>query len=139
MKKAGDIAKDLNPKALSTDFKGPKPKTGPEADAMNELFGLIAIECPFFFPKNDDDLTRKKNMWIGGLARYDKNTRMAALGDAVKGVMGKGGPSLGEFIKLCGGQHRPELSMRQRLLPAPEAKKEVVQTEMGKMRAMLNK
>ena len=137
VKSAMDIAKGLNPKALSQDFNEPKKKAGPEADAMNELFGLIALECPFFLRLSDDDLTRKKNMWIGGLAKYDRKTRMTALGNAVKGVMSKGGPSLGEFIKLCSNQHRPELAGKPKLLPAPEPSATVREEHLAKMKDLL--
>ena len=142
MKRVDQITTGLDPsKALSTGFAAPKQRTGPEADAMDILFAQIALEWREFITwLSDDDLTRMKSMWINGLAKYDQATRNEALGKAIKepnAVQSKRGPTLGEFIRLCKTEHRPELSWKQRLLPAPEAKKEVVQTEMDKMRVML--
>lgn len=125
IKNVSDIAKGLDPsKALSTGFSAPKVREGPKADAITELFGLIALEWrEFIVWLSDHDITRTKNMWSDGLDKYDKQTRMMALSRAIKtpeAVKSSRGPTLGEFLKLCRDQHRPELKGKQKLLPAPE-------------------
>lgn len=137
MKRVDEIVNNLNPKALSTSFQEPEALDGPKEKAIKKMFSVMALNYPFFLPKNISDVTRKINLWVIGLDRYSEETRQIALNAVMTTIDNKGGPNVTEFIKLCSSQHRPELSTKQRLLPAPEAKKEVVQTEMDKMREML--
>ena len=119
MKKVSDIANSLDQKALSTSFREPKKMEGPKADAIKKMFSVMALNYPFFLPKNIDDVTRKIELWVIGLDRYSEETRQIALNTVMTTIDNKGGPNVTEFIKLCSSQHRPELSMAQRLLPAP--------------------
>jgi len=134
MKRVDEIVKNLPSKVSEADFAAPKKSEGPKAEAIKDLFEIMAINYPFFLPQSDDDLTRKISMWVAGLDRFDYATREKALNDVMRTVTDKGGPTIGEFAKLCSSQHRPELSMKQRLLPAPAPDASVREKYMEIMR-----
>ena len=138
MKKVDQIITGLDQqKALSTSFQEPEKKDGPKEKAIKKMFGVMAINYPFFLPKNISDVTRKIELWVIGLDRYSEETRQIALNTVMTTIDNKGGPNVTEFIKLCSSQHRPELSMKQRLLPAPPPDASVRIAEMAKMKEKL--
>ncbi len=90
----------------TNDFKAsPEPRKASYSDdekkQMDMTFSLLALEYPYFMPKSDDDLRRKRAMWIKLLRPYDTETRGKALEKTLKHMQNKGGPSVSEFMNFC--------------------------------------
>jgi len=115
----------------SKESKGPPDTSVIE---MNYLFGVLAIEYPFFMPKADADLVRKRNMWISLLRPYDRKQRMVSLEKCLKFYTAKGGPSVGEYLKLL---KVDPAHKNYKALPAPDANKDKQANEMDKIRNIL--
>ena len=112
-----------------------KPKQSEmEIKAMDYLFELLTLEYPFFTPKVDQDLNRKRAMWISMLRPINQERRTIALQKVLKHITAKGGPNISEFLSFCKTE---EAHKDYRRLPAPEAKASVANAELDKMRARL--
>jgi len=99
--------KEIIAKGQREHWKDSKESKGPPDTSvieMNYLFGVLAIEYPFFMPKADADLVRKRNMWISLLRPYDRKQRMKALEKCLRHYTTKGGPSIGEYLLLLKNQ-----------------------------------
>jgi len=133
MKDVSQIIK-AGQKASWKDSKESAKPADEETVEIDYLFTLLATEYPFFLPKADTDLVRKRNMWISLLRNYDRKQRMVALEKCLKHYTNKGGPSVGNFLELL--KVNPAHHDVKRLPPPPvnEAKQAV---EMKKMRAIL--
>jgi hypothetical protein len=108
--------------------------TDKDLDEIDYLFGLLSLEYPFFMPKSDEDLLRKRNMWISLLKMYGRTERMKALKACLSHFKNKGGPSIGEFLELL--KTNPAHT-DYKALPLPEAKQSIVERELAKMKEIL--
>ena len=118
-------------------WKGSKESKGPPDTSvieMNYLFGVLAIEYPFFMPKADSDLVKKRNMWISLLRPYDRNQRMKALEKCLKHYTNKGGPSVGEYLKLL---KVDPAHQDYKALPPPPVNETKQQIQMKRIREIL--
>jgi len=99
------------------------------------LFGVLAIEYPFFIPKADSDWIMKRNMWISLLKKYDRKQRMEAVKKCLRHHTSKGGPTIGQFLELL----KVNLAHKDvKLLPPPPVNDAKQAAEMKKMRDILN-
>ena len=96
---AGEVAK----KVLGSGSQGSTSRktTDDEKLAMDKLFNILALEYPFFIPKDDEGLVQKRALWIGLLRGIDQKSREAALKATLRHYDNKGGPTVGQFVKLC--------------------------------------
>jgi len=102
-----------------------------ETVEMEYLFGVLAIEYPFFIPKADSDLVMKRNMWISLLKKYDRKQRMSAVKKCLRHHTSKGGPTIGQFLELL----KVNLAHKDvKRLPPPPVDYDKQATEMQKMR-----
>ena len=124
------------PKALEKDSKESAKKPGTdEMVEISYLFDLLAIEYPFFLPKNDEDLLRKQNMWISLLRPYDRNQRMDAVKRCLSHFTNKGGPSVADFMGLLKTEAAHQDFVR---LPAPEPTKSVARAALDNLKRILS-
>ncbi len=105
-----------------------------EMAEIEYLFELLALEYPFFLPRNSDDLKRKKNMWASLLRPYNREQRMIALKKCFTAYTDRGGASVGEFMKLM---RREAAHQTYKRLTPPPATPSVVEDELGKIKNLL--
>jgi len=118
-------------------WKGSKESAKPADEdtvEMEYLFGVLAIEYPFFIPKADSDLIMKRNMWISLLKNYDRKQRMEAVKKCLRHHTSKGGPTIGQFLELL----KVNIAHKDvKRLPPPIVNDEKQAVEMRKMRDLL--
>jgi len=110
-----------------------RPADGDKVE-IEYLFGVLAIEYPFFIPKADSDLIMKRNMWISLLKNYDRKQRMEAVKKCLRHHTSKGGPTIGQFLELL------KVNMAHKdvkRLPPPPVNEEKQAVEMKKIRELL--
>ena len=144
-------AQEIAAKALAQDSQGSinnvstvyvkvdhtsRKTTDDEKLAMDKLFNILGLEYPFFIPKDDESLVQKRALWIGLLRGIDQKAREAALKATLRHYDNKGGPTVGQFVKLC--RTDPAHQEFRKLLPAPPPDETKQAAEMRKMRDLLN-
>ena len=135
MKSAGEIIPRVTEKASSTGFKESR-KSIPveEYNEITKLFALLAVEYPFFLPKGDSDLMAKTNMWAKLLRPYDDASRKDALRRCLQHYENKGGPTVGEFLKLLKREPAHQDFVR---LPAPPPTESIGRAALDAMKAIM--
>ena len=134
MKDVTRIIKEGQKASWKDSPESAKPADGDKVE-IEYLFGVLAIEYPFFIPKADSDLIMKRNMWISLLKSYDRKRRMEAVKKCLKHHTSKGGPTIGQFLELL------KVNMAHKdvkRLPPPPVNDAKQATEMQKMRDILN-
>ena len=132
-----ETVKTIIQQVQSQSWKGSQEPPKPNCDELTEinyLFGLLSVEYPFFLPKADGDLSRKRKLWISLLKGTTRDERGQALKTCLQHYTDKGGPTVGQFQKLM---HKDPAHNDYKALPLPEAKKSIVERELAKMRDIL--
>jgi hypothetical protein len=112
-----------------------KPPGIDQLTEINYLFGLLSVEYPFFLPKADGDLSRKRKLWISLLQGSTREERGQALKVCFQHYTDKGGPNVAQFKKLL---HKDPAHSDYKALPLPEAKQSIVERELAKMKEILS-